>query len=162
MGKPPGAQVSKRARVYFRVTQQGTLQPADISQSAILRERKYRVGDLLAAELTKPRNPKFNGLVHKLGQLVTQNIDAFTGIDAHKAIKRLQLEGKIACDEIAIQAPGFGMLLHIVPRSLSFDSMDEAEFNEAAQQICRFIADRYWPDCSPSEIERIAQCMVTE
>lgn len=154
--------MSKRQKIYLRVTPQGTFVPADPTQSAVLRERRYKVGDLIAADMTKPRNPKFNGLVHKLGQLVTENIDAFAGCDSHKAIKRIQLEGKIACDEIAIQAPGFGMLLHIVPRSLSFDTMDEAEFQDAAKQICRFLADRYWPECSAAEIERMAGCMVDE
>lgn len=154
--------MSKRARIYLRVTRDGTFAPADSSQAAALRARRYCVGDLIAADMTKPRNPKFNGLVHKLGQLVTQNIADFEGVEAHKAIKRLQVEGKIYCDEIAIHAPGFGMLMHIVPRSLSFESMDEAEFQDAARQICRFISERYWPDCSPEKIERMADCMVTE
>lgn len=151
-----GEEMRKRERVYFRVTKEATLAPADTSQSAELRRRRYKVGDILVADLRKPRNPKFNGLVHKLGELVTKNIEAFAGIDPHSAIKRLQLEGKIACDELAIQVPGFGAMMYLVPRSLSFESMDEAEFQDAARAICRVISERYWPDCTAAKIEHMA------
>lgn len=154
--------MSKRERIYLRVTQDGKLAPADSYAASLCRARSYRVGDLLAADITKPRNPKFNRLVHRLGQLVVDNIDAFSGLDAHKAIKRIQIEGKVACDEIGIHAPGYGMLIQFVPRSLSFESMDEAEYNQAARGISRTIAERYWPTLTPDEIENMADCMVTE
>lgn len=158
--------MSKRDRIYFCVGRTedgiGALIPADPFAASKLRERGYRVGDLLAAELVKQRNPKFNRLVHRIGQLVVQNIDAFAGIDPHKAIKRLQIEGKVACDEIGIHAPGYGMLIQFIPRSLSFESMDEGEYQEAARGICRTIADRYWPSMSPQAIEDMAQMMVGE
>lgn len=153
--------MSKRDRIYFRVAK-GALVPADNYQSTKLRERGYHLNDLLAADLTKPRNPKFNRLVHRLGQLVVANVEAFAGIDAHKAIKRLQIEGKVACDEIGIFAPGYGMLIQFVPRSLSFESMDEGEYQQAARGISRTIAERYWPDMTPEAIEQMADCMVEE
>lgn len=152
--------MSKREKIYFRVTKDGTLVPADPYQSSICRERGYKVGDLLAAVLTKPRNPKFNRLVHRLGQLVVANIEAFEGLDAHTAIKRLQIEGKIACDEIGVFVPGYGMLIQLIPRSLSFESMDEGEYNQAARGISHTIADRYWTAMSPEEIEQMAECMI--
>lgn len=154
--------MSKRAKIWLRVTNDGQFIPADSSQAAELRRRGYKRGDLIAADMTKPRNPKFNGLVHKLGQLVTHNIEAFAGMDSHKAIKRLQLEGKICCDELAIMLPGFGQMMYLVPQSLSFESMDEAEFQDAARRICRFLSERYWPACTAEEIERMADCMVME
>jgi hypothetical protein len=151
----------KRERVYLRVIK-GGLVPADNYAESQLRIKKLKIGDVIGAQITKLRNPKFNRLVHKLGILVTQNIEAFSGLDAHKAIKRLQIEGRIACDEIGVMVPGFGMVIQFIPRSLSFDSMDEAEFNDAAKQICRLIADRYWPSLDPEQIEQMAGCMVDE
>ena len=88
--------LSKREKIYFRVTKEGTLAPADQYAQSKCRDRGYRVGDLLSADLTKPRNPKFNRLVHRIGQLVVSNIDGFSGLDAHLAIKRLQIDGKVA------------------------------------------------------------------
>ena len=153
--------MSKREKIYLRVVK-GSLVPADPVQAAKLRDRRYHMNDLVLADITKPRNPKFNKLVHQLGQLVVQNIDAFSCLDAHKAIKRLQIEGRIACDEIGVMVANFGMVIQFIPRSLSFESMDESEYQEAAKGICRTIAERYWKDCSPEEIERMAECMVNE
>lgn len=156
-----GEEVSKREKIYLRVDR-GALVPADPCAASKLRERGYRIGDLLAAELVKPRNPKFNRLIHQLGQLVVGNIDAFAGLDAHCAIKRLQIEGRVACDEIGVMVANYGMVIQFIPRSLSFESMDEGEFLEAARGICRTIAERYWPTVSPEAIEEMAGCMVGE
>lgn len=153
--------MTKRERIYFRVDR-GCLVPADNYAASRLRERNYRVGDLLAAELVKPRNPRFNRLVHRIGQLVVANIEAFSGMDAHKAIKRLQIEGKVFCEEIGIHVPGYGMLIQFIPRSLSFESLDEGEYQEAARGICRTIADRYWPNLSEKQIAEMAESMVGE
>lgn len=152
---------SKREKVYLRVAK-GALIPADPYAASVLRDRGYHIGDLLAADLTKPRNPKFNRLVHQLGQLVVANIDAFAGLDAHTAIKRLQIEGKVACDEIGIMVPGYGMVIQLIPRSLSYQSMDEGEYQKAARGISRAIAERYWPDSTPEAIESMATCMIQE
>ena len=153
--------MSKRERIYLRVDR-GMLVPADPYAASVLRQRGYKIGDLLAAELVKPRNPKFNRLVHRLGQLVVANIEAFAGLDAHRAIKRLQIEGKVACDEIGIMVANYGMVIQFIPQSLSFESMDEGEYQQAARGISRTIADRYWPDLAPEQIENMASAMVEE
>lgn len=153
--------MSKRERIYLRVDR-GCLVPADNYAASKLRERNYHVGDLLAAELVKPRNPKFNRLVHRIGQLVVANIEAFAGMDAHRAIKRLQIEGKVFCEEIGIHVPGYGMLIQLIPRSLSFESLDEGEYQEAARGICRTIAERYWPDLDEDRIAEMAESFVGE
>lgn len=151
--------MTKRERIYLRVDK-GCLVPADNYAASKLRERNYRVGDLLAAELVKPRNPKFNRLVHRIGQLVVANIEAFAGLDAHKAIKRIQIEGKVFCEEIGIHVPGYGMLVQLIPRSLSFESLDEGEYHEAAKAICRTISERYWTDLEPEAIEEMAESFI--
>lgn len=153
--------MSKREKVYLRVSK-GALVPADPYAASILRERGYHMNDLLAADLIKPRNPKFNRLVHQLGQLVVANIEAFSGLDAHTAIKRLQIEGKVACDEIGVLVPNYGMVIQFIPRSLSYQSMDEGEYQQAARGISRTIAERYWTDATPEAIEQMASCMIQE
>lgn len=153
--------MSKRERIYFRV-QKGSLVPADSYAASKLRERGYAVNDLLAAELVKPRNPKFNRLVHRIGQLVVANIESFSGLDAHQAIKRLQIEGKIACEEIGISVANYGMVIQLIPRSLSNESMDEGEYHQAARGICRTIAERYWRDLDEDAIAEMAESFVGE
>lgn len=154
-------EMSKRETIYLRVAK-GALVPADGYAAQQLRERKYNMNDVIRANLTKLRNPKFNRLVHRIGQLVVANIETFHGLDAHAAIKRLQLESGTQCDEIAIMLDGYGMIVQRVPRSLSFDTLDESEFNQAARDICRHIAKKYWPTLSPEQIESMAQSFVEE
>ncbi|MEO6147334.1 MAG: hypothetical protein ABIT70_09850 [Sulfuriferula sp.] len=151
----------KRERVYLRVVK-GGLEPADSYAATQLRTKNYRVGDVLGASLTKLRNPKFNRLVHKIGQLCAANIDAFIGMDAHKVIKRLQLEGDICCEALAIVMPGVGMVTVKIPQSISFESMDEAEFYEVAKALCWHIAARYWPGMDEDKIEQMAMAFVDE
>ena len=153
--------MAKRDRIYFRV-QKGALVPADSYAASKLRERGYAMNDLLAAELVKPRNPKFNRLVHRIGQLVVANIDAFAGLDAHQAIKRLQIEGKVACEEIGISVANYGMVIQLIPRSLSFESMDEGEYLVAARGICRTIAERYWTGLNEDQIAEMAESFIGE
>lgn len=151
----------QRERIYLRVIKGGFV-PADDYAASRLREKGYKLNDVLAAQIVKLRNPRFNRLVHRIGQLVVANIEAFEGLEAHTAIKRLQMEGRIACDEIGIMVPGYGMVVQVIPRSMSFDSMDEWEYQEAARAICRLIAERYWPTLTPEQVEQMAESFVQE
>lgn len=134
----------------------GALVPADDYTLSKLRTRNYRVNDVVLAEITKPRNPRFNRLFHKLGQLVSVNIEEFTGLDAHACIKRLQIEANAGCDEVIANIKGIGKCLCRIPRSLSFETMDEIEYQEVAKKICYHIHDVYWPTRTPEQIERMA------
>jgi hypothetical protein len=153
--------MSRRPVIYLRVAK-GALVPADNYAASMLRARGYAIGDLLSADLKKPRNPKFNRLVHRIGQLAVRNLESFAGLDAHMAVKRLQIEGKVACDEIGINVIGYGTVIQLIPRSLSFESMDEGEFHQAARGICRTIAERYWPTMTEDQIAEMAESMVDE
>jgi len=142
------------------IVDKGCFRPSDRYTSDRLRSRGYKTGDVVSAAITKPRNPRFNRLVHRIGQLCAANIEEFSGMDAHQAIKRLQLESGVACEEIAIKVPGLGMLMHRTPRSLSFESMDEGEYREAARGICRWIAQQYWPSMTAEQVEEMADSFV--
>lgn len=172
--------------IYLRVIK-GGLVPADQFAEKQLREKRLKVGDVIKSVVLKLRNPKFNRLVHRIGVLCVENIDEFRHMDAHAVLKRLQLEGNICCDEVAIKPAGIGLipvavinslkpvlemfglklndhglLIVRVPRSLSFDSMDESEYQDAAKRICRYIAEVYWAGLEPERIERMADSMVME
>lgn len=153
--------MSKREAIYFRY-RQGMLEPADSYARSRLAAREYKDGDVLKADLRKPRSAKFNRLVHRIGQLVAANIEGFEGLDSHVCVKRLQLEGRIACEEIGIMIPGYGMVVQYIPRSLSFEAMDESEYREAARNICRWIAKIYWGGMTAEQIEQMAENFVDE
>ena len=73
-------------RIALRIDK-GCLRPADGLSQERLRERGYRVGDVVFAELKKPRNPGFHRLAHALGQMVAENIDDFEGMSSQPSIK---------------------------------------------------------------------------
>jgi len=153
--------VQKKEKIHLKIVK-GGLVPADQYAESLLRNKNFKIGDVVGAEIKKLRNVKFNRLVHRIGQLCAANIDEFTGIDPHRVIKRLQIEGRIACDEIGVLVPGFGMVIQLIPRSMSFESMDEAEYHDSAKKICRLIAERYWQGLDADQIEEMAGAMVDE
>lgn len=161
---------------------------ASASDAARLATKGNKVGDLIFARITKPRSPGFHRLAHRIGTLAVENIDEFAHLDAHAALKRLQIEAQVGCDMLSVeltsvwgQVLGFidvnigrpvadmlrlameamglkGKLVMVaVPRSLSYDSMDEIEFKAAVKGICKYMATRYWPSMTAEEIENIAE-----
>lgn len=177
-------------RFALRVVK-GGFAPADSTTSSRLRMRAYRTGDLVFAEFRKPRNPGFHRLAHQLGLLCAENLDAFTGMDPHAVLKRLQLESGVGCDEMMVSARSiwppivkwigenigepFAVVMQsaldaigakatmipvFVPRSLSYESMDDGKFHEVMHGLCQHLASEYWPDCTPEQVESMASCMV--
>lgn len=138
----------------------GGFAPADGISGARLRAKGYHVGDIVFAELKKPRNPGFHRLAHRIGCLVSENIDAFSGMDAHAVLKRLQWEAGVGCEEVGVQVPGVGLAVMRWPLSLSFESMEEGEFKEVIAGLCRHISAKYWPDLDPDQIEAMAESWV--
>ena len=140
----------------------GGFAPADNGTADKLRSRGVRVGDLVFAEIKKPRNPGFWRLSHRLGTLAVENIEAFHGMDSHKVLKRLQLEANIGCEEVAYHIPGYGMVTQRIPLRLSYESMDEGEFREVYRGMCRHLAQTYWPGLDEDEIASMAEVMAGE
>lgn len=162
----------------------GALVPVSNEDRAEMRRRKVKVGRIVRIDMTLPRNANFNALAHKFGEVIRDNIEAFAGMDPHAALKRLQFEAGVECDErgVLIDAfwpdlvhaveqmqPGAGYVMRLVgdqlqgkvialreTRSLAFDSMDEVRFRGVIDAIASWVAAHYWPDCSPVEIERMA------
>lgn len=152
--------MSTPKRTILLTVAKGMLLPYDRDAEVQLRARGYHLGDVLSAQLHKPRNVKFHRMVHALGQLLISNVDEFGAYDnAHAVLKRLQIEGDIACDVMAIKIPGLGLVEHRTPKSLSFDQMDEAEFAAVYQAFCRHIVTTYWPNLPPEAIEPMAELM---
>lgn len=147
--------MSKPEKLMLKVIK-GGFAPADDYTSKKLRERNYSIGEIVAGQITKPRNPKFWRLAHGLGTLVSENIQGFEGMDSHKVIKRLQREALIECDEFAFHVPGCGMVIQYIPRSLSFESMSEDVFSEVYSGICQWIVKTYWPTETTERIEEMA------
>ena len=154
-----------REQLRFRVAtygESGALVPADGITAGRLRERGYRVGDVVMAEIRKPRNPGHHRLAHAFGRLLADNLDDFSGLDAHRVLKRLQWESGLGCDEMGVRMPGAGYVQVRIPQSLSFASMDQGEFEELFRGLCRHVAENYWPELDEEQIADMAQMMPGE
>ena len=151
---------SKQPERFLLRVISGGFEPSDGYTQQRLREKGYRKGDVVFAKLTKPRNPKFHRKMHVFGQMLVENIEEFESLSAHDVLKRLQLEANIACDEIALRFPGVGPCSYRIPRSLSFASMDDAEFGETFKQFSAYVIKQYWPDMEPADIDRMAEVMI--
>lgn len=150
--------MSRKGRYALRVIK-GGYAPADMTSASALRA-KHRVGDLVFAEFTRPRNPGFHRLAHQLGTLLAENIDAFTGLESHAVLKRLQIEGNVGCDEMGLNFPGVGPCTYRIPRSLSYESMDEDEFHGVVAAMCAYVSRKYWPELTGHQIESMASAWV--
>ena len=149
-------------KLPFKV-QKGCLVPAGNWCAEKLGARKYSIGDIVFAVIRKPRNPRFNSLVHAgFARLLIENIEAFQYMEEHDVLKRLQIEGRIGCEEIGVDLPGIGPCVQFVPKSLSFESMGEEEFSKIFKNFCRYVAERYWPDMTPEEVENLSKVMEQE
>jgi hypothetical protein len=146
-------------RVLFRVDK-GCLVPADKFSQLALREKGLKLGDIVAAEIAKPRNPAFWRLAHAFGTLCSENIERFTGVDCHSVLKEIQAEAGIECEVTIIDIPGFGKLECKKPKSLSFESMGEERFKPLMTEFSRYISKTYWPSMTEEQILEMAEIMV--
>ena len=113
------AEKRRPERIALRIDK-GCLRPADGLSQERLRERGYRVGDVVFATLEKPRNPGFHRLAHALGKLVAENIEDFEGMSATPRLRGCNSRRTSACEEIAYRINGMSVIQRI-PRSLSFE-----------------------------------------
>jgi len=138
---------------------QGTLEPGDGYTKSRLRAKGYHIGDEVLIQISKCRNPKFHRFVHQFATLLKENIEDFANMDSHSIIKRIQIEANIFCEEVSVKIPQLGYTIVRLPLSLSFDNMDEGEFEEFYKSLTRYVVQTYWPDLDEDRIQQMAQMM---
>lgn len=160
----PNAVAARRRKgptpVYMRcevdANGQGIFRPADIAARNAMRAKKIRVGKVYAVTVKEIRNPGFHRKAHALMTAVIDNVEEFSTYvrrrDEHKVLKRMQLQARLACDEIMID----GGFICFIPMSINFDDMEEAEFEALYNGLIEYIARKYWPGMTREAIEEIA------
>lgn len=121
----------------------GALVPAHEVDQRLLRERKFKVGREVRAELKQPREGWQHRLVHKIGQLMVDNVESWEQLGSHDAVKRLQRESGTCCEEMEIDVPGVGRLMVKQAESLSFDEMEQDRFQVLFDGITEHIGRHY-------------------
>lgn len=130
----------------------GALVPANHIDARLLRERRFTVGREIRAELKQSRNVRFHRLAHAVGNLLVDHVEGFESLSAHEALKRVQREAGVCCEQQMVDmgvirfgemAVPVGMVPVTVARSLAFDEMDETEFREFFTGVCAYIDAHY-------------------
>jgi len=121
----------------------GCLVPAHEVDARLLRERKFHTGREVRAELKQPREEWQHRLIHKIGQLMVDNVEGWEQMGSHDAVKRLQRESGTCCEEMEMDIPGLGRLMVMQAESLSFDEMEQDRFQILFDGITEHIGKRY-------------------
>lgn len=108
----------------------GCLRPTHPIDQRSMRERKFTVGKELRATLRQDRNPMFYRKAHVLSGWLADNVEAFSGLSQHDALKKLQELSGIGVESVEYDLPGIGKLTRSEAESLNFADMDEGRFNE--------------------------------
>lgn len=134
----------------------GAFVPNSEADKHFLRERGYKNGELVRAVFSKPRNPRFNRLVHGMGRLIVENLEGYEGLRAHDAIKKLQVHARIHCDIELLTFAGMEVS-HFVPKSISYDSMDEHTFQNFWSECCNYLIDKHWHDLDEEDLTNMIE-----
>lgn len=84
--------------------QMGSSVPLHYIDLPLAKERGYKVGHEYRLEIKESRNAAFHRLAHAVGNLLVDNVEAFRDLDAHAALKRVQLEAGICCEMVEMDA----------------------------------------------------------
>lgn len=148
----PGRAKRRREPVYLRVIK-GALVPNSERDREAMRLRGYHMGDVLRAELAKPRNPRHHALVMALLQRVLDNQEGLLTIDQLLTVLKI----KLGRAQPYVDA-GSGRTFWVV-ESISFDAMDQGAFEVFWSDLCKVVARDYFPGMAPDEVGEMAQMM---
>lgn len=140
----------KREPIYMRV-EKGRLEPASAYYAELLRARKFRVGDVVRVEVTKPRNPRHHRLVFGLLHQVAEQLDMTTD--------NLLILVKIRMGLVDTIIDASNGRTHYVPRSVDFENMDQGEFAVFHRDLSRLIARTWLPGFTPEQVAALGEMM---
>lgn len=131
------------AKYWLKKTQYGHLAPADDRAEKAL--KRMKVGEPVELEITRKRNNQHHRKFMKLIEIVWENQEYFESKES------LLLSMKVALGYFDTSMdPKFGPVP--IPRSISFDKMDQGEFEEFYERCLDFIAEKIIPGLGKREL----------
>lgn len=162
---------AKKPRIYLQVREVVDVETGrkclallaeDGVQRSAMKERGFKKGQRVAADIHPERCYQQWKKAHVLGMFMVQNIVDFEGLDAHGAIKKLQFDSDIECEHEAFDLGSLGQFSRKVAKSLSFDGMGQDVFNRVYSQLCDALSSKYFPGMGEAEIEEMIKLMPTD
>lgn len=139
--------------------QKGALVPADGFAQMRLREKNFQYHEIVTVKIRRMREYWYHKWVHLFGQMLAENLEDFRGMKAHQVLKRLQAEAVIGCEPISMRTEDGELVVLNCPKSLAYDQMDQAEFEEVFQGFCQHVVARYWPGLDQDQIVAMMEVM---
>lgn len=121
----------------------GAFVPSHPIDQRLAKERGYRVGREYRAEIKQARVAWQHRLIHKIGTLMVDNVEGWEQLKSHDAVKRLQRESGVCCEELEVDIPGVGRLMVKQAESLAFDDMEQDRFEQLFEGIAQHIGEHY-------------------
>lgn len=148
----------------------GAFVPTHPIDRRLAKERGFRVGHEYRSEIKQARISWQHRLVHKIGQLMIDNVEGWEQLRSHDAVKRLQLESGVCCEVDEIDArPVIRAVLALVQilvgkrtyaklasnlpliatvpvkraESLAYDEMEQDRFEQLFDGITEYIGANY-------------------
>jgi len=136
------------ARIYFRNTIDNHFVPdMDSDWEAV---KKFRVGEVIAADIKRERNLQFHRKFFALLQLAFQNQDKY------KIFEDFLVEIKLKTGHYKEHVTTKGRIIYI-PKSLSFSKCDEIEFERRYNNAIDVILENFILGSSREEINSMVQ-----
>ena len=157
--KPPKARRNPNVAIRLVVTPEGTFKPVDEASRQICRSRKFYAGIELLGYMYQMRSSENWAKAHGLGQALVEHVEAFHGLNAHTALKKLQEDGRIAVSVEKVEIKGIGFLERVVADSLAFDEIDEGEFQEIYGRMVEYARVTYWPQLDEAGMQGLQRLL---
>lgn len=109
----------------------------------LMKERGWKAGDEVRVEVKQARVVWQHRLIHKIGQIMVDNVEGWEQLNSHDAVKRLQRESGTCCEEIEVDIPHVGRLMVKQAESLAFDEMEQDRFEQLFDGITEHIGKHY-------------------
>jgi len=120
------------------------LEPADSEAEEVL--KKWKQGDVLSCDIKKPRNYRFHKKAFALFNIVFENQDKY------ETMQDLLTEIKLRSGHYQEHITVKGVVVYI-PKSISFVSMDEDEFNIFYNKAVNIVLKYFIPNTTREDLE---------
>lgn len=109
--------------------------------------KRFKVGEVYKAEVVKPRSRKTLGRWWVLCQMILDNTEDFRSKEQISDYLKIR-----AGHSTSIVSKSTGEIFHVA-NSISFDEMEEAQFQELWQKVCDVVVQDILPGITQNEIE---------
>lgn len=126
--------------------------PAYPLDRAAVRDRGIKINDLVMMDVFRDRNPRFWRKFHKLASFLADNVEELGGLQAHDALKKVQLDSRVWCEVADFVLEDGQVLRHWVTKSLAFDVADDIVAEEVWNGIVDHVVKTYFPDWDRDQV----------